>query len=130
MAFKCVLVTPEQQLLDEQAQQVILPVHDGQMGILTDRAPVLAKLGLGQLRVDVVGGKSLTYLVDGGVAQMKGDKLTILTGWATSPDKVDADSTRAELAEATARVPTDPAATQKRQHDIAKAQAKLALVAP
>jgi len=128
MAFQCVVVTPDVQLFDAQVSQVILPAHDGQMGILTDRAPMLARLGLGQLRVDVAGGASQTFLVDGGVAQMKGDKLTILTKWATSVDKVDADATKAELAEATARVTTDAHGAENRLHDMNKAKAKLALV--
>ena len=47
MAFQCVIVTPEQQALDESVTQAILPAHDGLIGILTDRAPLLVKLGLG-----------------------------------------------------------------------------------
>jgi F0F1-type ATP synthase epsilon subunit len=46
MGFQCVIVTPEHQVLDENILQAILPAHDGLMGILTDRAPLLVKLGL------------------------------------------------------------------------------------
>ena len=42
MSFQCTVVTPEQQILDETVTQVILPAHDGQMGILTGRAPLHA----------------------------------------------------------------------------------------
>ena len=44
MAFQCIIVTPEQQVLDESVTQAIIPAHDGLLGILTDRAPLLAKL--------------------------------------------------------------------------------------
>ena len=44
MAFKCVVVTPEQQMFDETITQAIVPAHDGKVGILTDRAPLLVKL--------------------------------------------------------------------------------------
>ena len=47
MSFQCTVVTPEQQVLDETVTQAILPAHDGQMGILTGRAPLLVKLGVG-----------------------------------------------------------------------------------
>lgn len=75
---------PEQQLLDQTVTQAILPAHDGQIGILTSRAPLLVKLGLGKLQIDLAGGKRQTYLVDGGIAQMKDNKLTVLTSaaWA------------------------------------------------
>lgn len=79
MSFQCVVVTPEQELLDQKANQVILPAYDGLIGILTDRAPMLARLGKGLLRIDPVGGTSQSYAIEGGVAQMKDNKLTILT---------------------------------------------------
>jgi F-type H+-transporting ATPase subunit epsilon len=79
MAFSCVVVTPEQQVLDESLTQAILPAADGLLGILTDRAPLLAKLGKGPLRLDLASGQKRFFQIDGGVAQMKDNKLTILT---------------------------------------------------
>lgn len=79
MSFQCVVVTPEQEVLDQSVKQVILPAYDGQIGILTDRAPMLARLGKGSLRIDPASGASQTFAIEGGVAQMKGNKLTILT---------------------------------------------------
>jgi F-type H+-transporting ATPase subunit epsilon len=79
MAFSCVLATPEQQLLDEKLNQAIIPAEDGLLGILTDRAPLLAKLGKGLLRLDLASGQSKTFNISGGIAQMKDNRLTILT---------------------------------------------------
>jgi F-type H+-transporting ATPase subunit epsilon len=79
MAFSCVLVTPEQQILDESLTQAIIPAADGLLGILTDRAPLLAKLGKGPLWLDLASGQRKTFQIAGGFAQMKKNKLTILT---------------------------------------------------
>jgi F-type H+-transporting ATPase subunit epsilon len=79
MSFKCIVVTPEQELLDLKVNQAIIPAIDGLIGILTDRAPLLARLGKGPLRVDPENVASQTYNIEGGVAQMKDNKLTILT---------------------------------------------------
>ena len=49
MAFECVVVTPEQQAFSDKIAQAILPAHDGMIGILTDRAPLLIKLAKGPL---------------------------------------------------------------------------------
>src|SRR5437588_12841223 len=103
MAFQCVVVTPEQQLIDEPITQAIVPGHDGLVGILTDRAPLLMKLGIGALRIDRAGGAKSYYFVDGGVAQMKDNRLTILTTEAIASAELDAEAARAEDAEATAR---------------------------
>src|SRR5687767_12189448 len=107
MAFQCVIVTPEQQVLDEKIEQVILPAHDGLIGILTDRAPLLAKIGTGPLRVDPAGGPRREFFVDGGIAQMKDNKLTVVTNEATPANELDAEAARAEYAEAAARRATD-----------------------
>ncbi|HZN63884.1 MAG TPA: ATP synthase F1 subunit epsilon, partial [Tepidisphaeraceae bacterium] len=102
MSFRCVVVTPEAQVLDESVSQAILPAHDGLVGVLTGRAPLLVKLGLGPLRVDLVGGQRQYFYVEGGVAQMKDNRLTVLTNEATPADEIDAEAARAEYAEAAA----------------------------
>jgi F-type H+-transporting ATPase subunit epsilon len=128
MSFQCVLVTPEQQVLDETITQAIVPAHDGQIGILTGRSPLLVKLGTGTLRVDLAGGQKRLFFVDGGVAQMKENKLTILSTDAAPSSAINPETARAELAEAEARKPTDTKSAQDRQHQMARAKAKLALV--
>jgi F-type H+-transporting ATPase subunit epsilon len=129
MSFQCTVVTPEQQVLDETVTQAILPAHDGQLGILTNRAPLLVKLGAGALRVDIPGGQSRTYFVDGGIAQMKGNKLTVLTDEATPASEIDAETARAEYAEASARIPTDEKTKKDRDRAMQRARAKQQLAA-
>ena len=128
MAFQCVVVTPEQQVLDESITQAIVPGAEGLIGILTGRAPLLTKLGTGTLRIDRANGQQAKFFVDGGVAQMKDNKLTILTTDAVPAGEIDAVSARAEYAEAEARRPTDPKTAADRQHQMARAKAKQALV--
>ena len=124
MSFQCTVVTPEQQVLDETVTQAIVPAHDGQIGILTGRAPILMKLGAGALRVDLAGGQSRTWFVDGGIARMTGDKLTILTDEATPASEIDAETARAVYAEALARIPTDDKTKKDRDHAMQRARAK------
>ena len=123
MAFRCVVVTPEQQALDETVTQAILPAHDGQMGILTDRSPLLVKLGVGPLRIDTKGGTRI-FFVDGGIAQMKDNVLTVLTNEATPPEEIDVEAARAEFAEATAMRITDPKSFDERQRRLARGRIK------
>ena len=121
MSFQVVIVTPEQQVLDETVTQAILPAHDGQIGILTGRAPLLVKLGQGPLQLDLSGtqgrgGVSRRFYVEGGIAQMKDNNLTVVTEMAVPAEEISAETARAELAEATAHVPTD----EKSQADRAR----------
>jgi F-type H+-transporting ATPase subunit epsilon len=128
MAFQCTIVTPEQQALDATVEQAIVPAHDGLIGIMTDRAPLLVKLGVGALRVDMAQGQQRFFLVDGGVAQMKDNKLTVLTTLATPASEIKADTARAEYAEAEARKATDPKSLAARQRQMDRARAAQSLV--
>ena len=124
MPFRCVIVTPEQQVLDESLNQAILPAHDGLIGVLTDRAPLLVKLGQGPLRVDLANAQTQNFYVEGGIAQMKDNRLTVLTNEATPAGEIDAEAARAEYAEAVARRVTDPHGAEDRERQLARARAK------
>jgi len=78
----CSLITPEQEVFEKEAAYVDLPAHDGQMGFLAHRAPLLVKLGTGLLTVKGAGAGSAgetKMKISGGFAQMKGNTLSILT---------------------------------------------------
>jgi F-type H+-transporting ATPase subunit epsilon len=124
MAFNVVIVTPEQQVLDETFTQAILPAHDGEIGILTDRAPLLVKLGQGRMQLDYPGGaaKRRILYVEGGVAQMKDNKLTVLTQIAIPAEQINTETARAELAEATAQRITDEKSFEDRQRRMQRAR--------
>ena len=51
---------------------------------MTDRAPLLVKLAAGPCAVDLASGQSRTFNIDGGIAQMKSNNLTVLTKKAVS----------------------------------------------
>jgi F-type H+-transporting ATPase subunit epsilon len=127
MAFNCVVVTPEQQLLDGSLSQAIIPAADGMLGILTGRAPLLAKLGIGPLRLDLATGQKRLFLIEGGIAQMKDNRLTVLTHSAVPAEEISAESARAEYDAALARVPSDRAQAAQRQADLQRARAKLTM---
>jgi F-type H+-transporting ATPase subunit epsilon len=80
LAFECDIVTPDREVFQQTVSGVVLPAHDGLVGILTNRAPLLVKLGEGTLTAHLPGGAAdRTFSIRGGVAQMKGNKLTVLT---------------------------------------------------
>lgn len=127
MAFQCVVVTPEQQAFDARVTQAIVPAHDGLIGILDGRAPILMKIGVGPLRLDLPDRTQQFFLIDGGVAQMKDEVLTILTDRAIAASEIDAESARAEFNEAVARRITDDHSFEERARAIQRAQTKMAL---
>ena len=83
--FRCRLITPVAQVLDEQVVHAYVPAWDGYFGVLVDRAPIVAKLGKGELRQDYPGGAaSKSFQVEDGFVQMINNRLTVLATKATA----------------------------------------------
>jgi F-type H+-transporting ATPase subunit epsilon len=120
--FQCQLVTPEAMLLEAQVDYVDLPAHDGQVGLMHLRAPLVVKLGVGKLRLDLHESESRQFLVDGGFAEMKNDKLVLLTDRAIPAEQINLDEARAALREAESMRGTSEEAFERRQHDLALAR--------
>ena len=124
--FHLSVITPERSVLDCEAIFVAFPAHDGEVGIMYDRAPLVCKLGIGPLRVDATSGKHLLY-VDGGFAQMVDNKLTLLTERAKKVEEIDPKAAEKDLAEARASKITDQAGFEARQKAIRRAKVQLKL---
>lgn len=96
--FHCQLITPEAAMVDVQADQVVFTAHDGEVGILLNRAPLLCKLGIGEMRVTTEQGTQRFY-VDGGFAHVIGNEVTILTERALAAEDIDPAEAEQELAD-------------------------------
>ena len=79
--LNCIVVTPEKTAVEQKADFVALPLFDGEIGIAPGRAPMIGRLGFGELRIRN-GDTVLRYYVDGGFVQVSGDVVTVLTNRA------------------------------------------------
>jgi F-type H+-transporting ATPase subunit epsilon len=95
---RCVVVTPERAVLDEAAEMVILPMIDGELGVLPGRAPIIGRLGAGELRLKT-GGVSKRYFVEAGFVQVRSNVVTVLTAKAQPAEEVTAAVAEAAAAE-------------------------------
>ena len=75
----CSIITPEELVLETQATAVVIPAHDGLIGILKDRAPLLCELGSGTLRIDTVSEGTKQIEIAGGFAQVLNNDVIVLT---------------------------------------------------
>lgn len=77
--YRCSLVTPDQQVLDDEVTYASFPQWDGMRGIAPGHAAMVAKLGDGILRLDFPQGGKTHFYISGGFVQMKGDNLSLMT---------------------------------------------------
>ena len=100
--FQFVLLTPHGKLLDCRAGSVVVPGHDGQLGILRNHAPLLCKLGLGLVSVEHIlpGQTNAYFVVDGGFARVSENHVTVLAYDVTTFEGRERDDIQALLDQA------------------------------
>ena len=123
--LRLVLVTPETTLVDTPVRSVVLPLYDGQMGVLPGRAPAVGRLGAGELRFEATGGGTKRYFIDGGFVQIKGSIVSILTHLARSADAIDPAAAERALAEANSLKPTTDEGFAEKRHSQERARRML-----
>jgi F-type H+-transporting ATPase subunit epsilon len=91
-SFHCDLIDPTGKLLDCEATSVVLPAHDGQLGILYDHMPMLCQLGLGVMKVTPApAGQAQDdrfFFIDGGSALVAQNTVTVIAYEALDLEKV------------------------------------------
>lgn len=107
------------------ANSVVLPAHDGLIGILRDRAPLLCQMGVGVLRVEPTSGGTKEVFVDGGFAQVLDNEITILTDRAMPAEEISRAAAEKALAEAEKMPTPDEAAAAEKQHAIERARTQI-----
>jgi F-type H+-transporting ATPase subunit epsilon len=127
-SFQTSVITPEGTVFEGQAEFVAIPAIDGELGILHNRAPLLAKLGAGRLRVES-GGSKREWFVAGGFAQVLDNRAVILTQQAVPRDQINPEKAQAQLAEARSIKPVDEIAAKRKASLEAGARAQLRLAA-
>ena len=125
--LQCVVVSPERTILDEVVDTVVLPLLDGELGVLPGRSPLLGRLGYGVLRTGT-GPDAPRYFIDGGFAQVRDNVVTVLTNRALPVAQLDIATADAEFAQAEAiRTATaDETAERTRRLDRARAMRRVA----
>ena len=77
--FRVVLLTPKAKLLEARVGSVVLPAHDGQMGILRNHCPTLAALGFGIMQVrEIADRPDAFYIIEGGFVRISENHITVL----------------------------------------------------
>ena len=77
-SLKCMVVTPEKVVVDETVDFVAIPMFDGELGVLANRAPLTGRLGFGELRT-MHGGATHSYYIEGGFVQVNANVVSVLT---------------------------------------------------
>ncbi len=99
------VIAPDKIVWDDQAEEIILPSTTGQLGILTNHAPLLTALGMGVMRIrDGKNWKAIALL--GGFAEVENNEVKILVNGAELGDNIDKAQAGAVFEEAQRKLDT------------------------
>ena len=120
----CIIVTPEETALEQEADFVALPLFDGEAGVAPGHSPLIGRLGFGEMRVRQ-GDTVERFYVDGGFVQVRGNVVSVLTNRATLAVNVDADQAREQLKQANQLKANTPELMEARDRQISQARGQL-----
>lgn len=95
MPIRCEIVSQDRMVYQGDADIVVLPGTDGEMGILPHHSPLLTTLKFGLIKVRAHSEETV-FTVAGGVAEIQPDIVTILADAAENVEEIDV--ARAEAA--------------------------------
>ena len=110
------VITPDRKVLESVADQVVIPAHDGELGVLNLRAPLMCELGIGRLRY-TAGGAPRQMFIDGGFAQVLQNRVIVLTSRALPAEEITPDVIQEAQQAADAHEGTDQDTQLARQRD-------------
>jgi len=112
MALQVCIMTPDRIFLDQLTEEIILPTNTGQMGVLTNHAPLITALDIGVMLIreqkEWVG-----IAIMGGFALIKQNQVTVLVNEAES--KATINPTEAEESFLNAKQKLEQAIGQKQK---------------
>ena len=130
MSLNVRVITPDKVVWDAMAEELILPSSTGQIGVLTDHAPLLTALDIGVMRLKSDAGWTSIVLMEG-FAEVEDNKVTILCNGAEEASSIDLTTAQTELEKVTLLV--DEATTKKEKIEatieLRKAKARLQAIA-
>ena len=108
MALDVHLVTPEREVWAGQAEMVIAHGTDGMVGILSGHAPILIRLSIAPIRIQLEDGRRIVAVVDGGFLHVtsaeNSTRVDVLASFAELSDDIDRVAAQARVEQAEARL--------------------------
>jgi F-type H+-transporting ATPase subunit epsilon len=96
MPIRVEIVSQDRMVFQGEADVVVLPGSDGEMGILPNHAPLLSTLKYGICKVRSQGEEEF-FAIAGGVVEVQPDLITVLANAAENVEEIDI--ARAEAAQ-------------------------------
>ena len=124
MPINCIVVTPAETAVETEVNSISLPLFDGDKGVMVDHAPMIGRLGSGELRLQGSEGASRFY-IEGGFVQVLDNTVSILTNRVIGVEDLDSNTIQQELSDALAMPGKNDEELDVRERAVDAARAQL-----
>lgn len=83
------IITPEQILMKDETQFLVVPEVNGELGVLKNHAPMIAALGIGVLRYTDASGVIRKMAISGGFMEVIYNEARVLAETAEQGSEID-----------------------------------------
>jgi len=83
------LVSPDRLLVSEDVDMVVVPGGEGDFGVLVGHQPMISTVRPGILAVQNAGAEDRRIFVNGGFAEITGDRCAVMTEEAVPVEELD-----------------------------------------
>ena len=122
------ILTPEGPVFEDEVEQLSTRTVVGELGVLANHAPLMARLVPSELRLHLGGNEVRRWAQAEGWLEVFANRATVLIGEAIPPDRLDAAALRQRLENGEQRLAEaeeGTAAHQRAEQDRARAKAFL-----
>lgn len=88
------IVTPDREVVREEAEEAQIPGREGYLGVLPGHAPLISELKIGEITYRK-GGKLQHLAVTWGFLEVLPEQVTVLAEAAEKPEEIDVERARA-----------------------------------
>jgi len=96
--INCCVLTPEKTLFEGDINFAAVQAYDGEMGFLFNHAALLSELGIGEIRLKTKD-KTDYLVVEGGIVEMRDNKLIILAESAHQKSDLDQQEIKKKMSD-------------------------------
>lgn len=87
--YQLSIATPEETILEEMVESIIVPGAQGYLGVMANHAALITPLQPGKITIHLPGGTELLLAVSGGFLEVAHNRATILADAAEQATKID-----------------------------------------
>ena len=100
--FIAEIITPDKAILKTEANEIVIPSYEGEMGILKDHIPIITFLRPGLIKI--LNDKETTFFVEEGIVEFNNNNLLILTSTPRELSKIDKSSLNSLIEDAEQKI--------------------------